>query len=67
MQKGLLKGFYKSNYLPHIDCKNLLQFITFRLFDSVPKKQLQKWKDDLSVLNYSEKKEISPPEENSKI
>ena len=35
-------------YLPHIDDKGLLQFITFRLGDSVPKDVLERWRDEQS-------------------
>ena len=30
------KGWYSRGYLPHLDCPGLLQFITFRLGDSLP-------------------------------
>ncbi len=46
-----IKGWYKSNYLPHFDCDEVYQFITFRLFDSVPADIIQKWKDELKIID----------------
>ncbi|MBV9242928.1 MAG: hypothetical protein JO314_13065 [Acidobacteria bacterium] len=34
-------------YLPHIDDRSLVQFITFRLADSMPQNVLEKWREDL--------------------
>lgn len=36
-------GWHRRGYLPHIDGSELYQFITFRLFDSLPKSVLEKW------------------------
>jgi hypothetical protein len=41
-------SWHTRGYLPHRDCPNLLQFITFRLHDSVPADMLQRWKSELS-------------------
>ncbi len=41
------KGWYKRKYLPHYDQERIYQHITFRLFDSVPKSQIEKWKNVL--------------------
>ena len=46
-----IKGWYKSNYLPHCDCDAVFQFITFRLFDSVPADIIQKWKYELKITD----------------
>ena len=35
-------------YVPHIDGKGLVQFITFRLADSMPQSVLETWRDDLA-------------------
>ncbi|MDD3050577.1 MAG: transposase [Candidatus Cloacimonetes bacterium] len=43
------KGWHSRGYLPHFDAGNIYQFITFRLYDSVPKEVIQKWKDELGV------------------
>jgi REP element-mobilizing transposase RayT len=44
-----LKGWHSRGYLPHYDGGNLYQFITFRLFDSVPKDVIFKWKSELEI------------------
>jgi len=40
-------------YLPHFE-NRAIQFITFRLFDSVPKELIEEWKSVLSVDNNAE-------------
>jgi len=37
------RGWYSRGYLPHLDAGQLLQFITFRLHDSVPSELIQQW------------------------
>ncbi|MFO7896123.1 MAG: transposase [Candidatus Cloacimonadales bacterium] len=49
-----IKGWYKSNFLPHCDCAEVYQFITFRLYDSVPADVIQKWKDELRIIDNTE-------------
>ena len=44
-----VKDFHCRGYLPHIEYK-LLQSITFRLYDSVPKKIIEQWKQSLNDL-----------------
>ena len=41
------KGWHNRGYLPHLDCPGLIQAITFRLADAVPKKVIDRWKVDL--------------------
>ncbi len=41
------RGWHSRGYLPHIDGPNLLQFITFRMADSVPSEQIELWKQEL--------------------
>ncbi len=53
------KGTYSRGYLPHRDYPDSTQAITFRLADSVPKKVISDWKEELSVLLNSPEKEIS--------
>jgi hypothetical protein len=31
------KGWHSRNYLPHFDSQDVVQFVTFRLADSLPK------------------------------
>ena len=44
-----VKGWFTRGYLPHFDCDKLYQFITFRLYDSIPKEVILGWKDELSI------------------
>lgn len=50
-----IKGYYKRKYLPHYDNDKVYQFITFRLYDSVPKSLLFKWRDELLLNNKFDK------------
>ncbi len=43
-----LKGWYNRGYLPHFDGGEICQFITFRLFDSMPQNLIEAWKIELS-------------------
>jgi REP element-mobilizing transposase RayT len=40
------KIWRSRGYLPHIDDKGLVQFITFRLADSVPRDVIERWHDE---------------------
>jgi REP element-mobilizing transposase RayT len=42
-------GWLSRGYLPHFDGRQLPQFITFRLADSVPKHVIEKWKRELGT------------------
>ena len=44
------RGIRSRGYLPHWDFKNSVQGITFRLFDSVPKDVILKWKRELESI-----------------
>ena len=44
-------GWHSRGYLPHFDGLAVPQFITLRLFDSVPDTVLQRWMRELDVLN----------------
>ena len=48
--KGLKsnQGWYSRGYLPHFDGGEIYQFITFRLFDSLPSEILEKWRREMS-------------------
>jgi putative transposase len=50
-------GWHSRGYLPHFDGRAIPQFITLRLFDSVPDAVLKRWMRELDVLN-SEKDQI---------
>jgi len=36
------KGWYSRGYLPHLDAPNLLQFVTFRLADALPRHAVER-------------------------
>ena len=40
---------YSRGYLPHIDGTELVQFVTFRLFDSIPASVVEKWRRELET------------------
>lgn len=42
------KGWHSRGYLPHYDGGEICQFITFRLFDSMPQHLLERWKSELA-------------------
>ncbi|MCY7349035.1 MAG: hypothetical protein LH614_22825 [Pyrinomonadaceae bacterium] len=37
-------GWYNRGYIPHFDGGAIPQFLTFRLFDSLPQKIVEKWR-----------------------
>jgi REP element-mobilizing transposase RayT len=45
-----LKGWYSRGYLPHFDGGDVPQFVTFRLYDSLPAQRLEEWRADLRHL-----------------
>lgn len=45
------KGWSYRGYLPHFDHNEIIQFITFRLYDSVPEKVIEQWKTELKWKN----------------
>ncbi len=50
-----LKGWYKRSGIPHYDCDSVFQFITFRLFDSLPQHVIERWKTELSIMKNHDK------------
>lgn len=53
------KTWHQRGYLPHFDRPGLIQGVTFRLHDAVPKQLLQRWKTELSIGEGSEADEAS--------
>jgi type I restriction enzyme R subunit/putative DNA methylase len=49
------RGWYSRGYLPHCDEVDVLQFITFRLADSLPQEKLQQLEEELSALSEDER------------
>lgn len=48
-------GWRSRGYLPHYDRENLTQFITFRLYDSLPQEKLQQLELELKIYSPEEK------------
>ena len=46
--KGLKSdlGWYDRGYIPHFDGGEISQFLTFRLFDSLPQSVIEKWREE---------------------
>ncbi|MBC7796276.1 MAG: transposase [Pyrinomonadaceae bacterium] len=49
MKNELPKGWYSRGYLPHYDPGSATQFITCRLFDSLPQKVLERFRMELET------------------
>ena len=47
---GVPRGWYSRGYLPHCDAPQLIQFITFRLADSLPQAKLAELQGELGHL-----------------
>lgn len=58
-----VKGWHRRGKLPHFDGGEICQFITFRLFDSMPQNVLERWKLELE----NEEKEVFEQELRKKI
>ncbi len=50
-----LKGWHSRGYLSHYDGDEVYQFITFRLYDSVPKELIINWQDELGITDDNKK------------
>lgn len=48
--RDLGKGWYSRGYLPHLDSLHALQFVTFRLADSLPANKLEQLEAELKQL-----------------
>jgi len=44
------KGWHSRGYLPHLDDPERIQFLTFRLADSMPQNVLASWEDELKSM-----------------
>ena len=49
-------GWHSRGYLPHYDGIIIPQFITIHLFDSLPKKVLERWREELRTLEYEQER-----------
>jgi REP element-mobilizing transposase RayT len=48
-------GWHSRGYLPHFDGRAIPQFITLHLADSIPKKVIELWKEELHGLDVEER------------
>ena len=49
-------GWHERGYLPHCDFPNLVQFVTFRLADSMPESRRAEWEHFLKIEDDREKR-----------
>ncbi|MCL4177698.1 MAG: transposase [Verrucomicrobia bacterium] len=49
-------GWHERGYLPHCDFANLIQFVTFRLADSLPGSRVAEWRHLLKIEDHREKR-----------
>ncbi len=49
--KGLKSnlGWYDRGYIPHFEGGEIPQFLTFRLYDSMPKEVIEHWRTELDL------------------
>jgi putative transposase len=52
---GASRGWYSRGYLPHFDGQHLIQFITYRLADSLPQSKLKELKEELKKFPKAER------------
>ncbi len=45
------RAWHSRGYIPHLDQPGLVQFVTFRLVDSVPSEVVLRWKDELNITS----------------
>lgn len=54
LQKDLKEaGWHSRGYLPHFDGRDVVQTITFRLADSLPRAVLERWESELAAEPYA--------------
>jgi REP element-mobilizing transposase RayT len=49
-------GWHSRGYLPHFDGRAIPQFLTFHLADSIPKKVIRRWREELKSLKYEQER-----------
>jgi REP element-mobilizing transposase RayT len=49
-------GWHSRGYLPHFDGIAIPQFITIHLADSIPRKVIHRWKQELKSLKYEQER-----------
>jgi REP element-mobilizing transposase RayT len=51
-----IAGWHSRGYLPHFDGIEIPQFITVHLADSIPKKVIKRWQEELRSLKYEQER-----------
>ncbi len=51
-------GWHSRGYLPHFDGGELAQFVTFRLYDALPRDVLIRWKEELKLEKSAEAESV---------
>ena len=54
MKSTLPQGWHSRGYLPHFDGGELVQFLTFRLHDALPREVVLRWREELKDCNPGE-------------
>jgi REP element-mobilizing transposase RayT len=49
-------GLHSRGHLPHFDGIEIPQFITIHLADSIPRKVIKRWKQELKLLKYEQER-----------
>ena len=55
LHESAYRGWYSSRKLPHFDAPNIIQFVTFRLADSIPADVLRSLKKEVDLLPDAER------------
>lgn len=54
------RGWYSRGYLPHWDHPGMIQSLNFRLCDAMPQRVLDRWKNELGLVNPSGSAGVPP-------
>lgn len=54
----MIKGWHSRGYLPHYDSDNRIQFVTFRLHDSLPENVLSRLKEEIRTSEIQGKDDL---------
>jgi REP element-mobilizing transposase RayT len=60
------RGWHERGYLPHCDKPGLIQFITFRLWDSMPPARKREWEHLLAAAERSDAPRFGEPDDASR-
>jgi REP element-mobilizing transposase RayT len=48
------EGWHSRGYLPHLDREGITQHLCFRLFDSLPRHELERWREELKHMTQND-------------